>query len=124
MARSNSEDWIELAANTAVLATLATWEPHGWVGPVILNIAARWPVALEYSHHPIIAHALWRSRRDLHPSERMPRLDLTSVVERVRAEWGLVLPDPLDVIALAGKKPSSHISSASFARCCVGIPGP
>jgi hypothetical protein len=95
---SNHNYWIELAATTAVLAALALvdagcrWRTHADKRALI-------PVFL------LLGGAVWVARflglPQLPAPGSSPGLD--EIVNRVRAEPGPVLAQPLDVVALAGR---------------------
>jgi hypothetical protein len=95
---SNHNYWIELAATTSVLAAVALadagrrWRRYG-------DERALVPVVL------VLAGAVWAAHFLGLPAMPTPESSagLDEVVNRVRAEPGPVLAQPLDVVALAGR---------------------
>jgi hypothetical protein len=95
---SNHNYWIELAATTSVLAAVALaaagrrWRSHA-------DERALVPILL------VLAGAVWVAHFLGLPAIPTPESNagLDEVVNRVRAEPGPVLAEPLDVVALAGR---------------------
>jgi hypothetical protein len=102
---SNSNYWTELAASTAVLAAAGGWAARRWRG--LNGLAALLPAGALLGTLLAVVPALGPS---VVPVFSVPQAlrshtaGLESVVERVRAEPGPVLADPMDVLALAGKE--------------------
>jgi hypothetical protein len=100
--------WIELAAITAVLATLGTWtglrtravrwERARAVGPILLLVANVTVVTLLAGASARFGLSVLGSSPKATGAE-----ELISVIERVRSEPGEVSAEPLDVVVLAGR---------------------
>jgi hypothetical protein len=104
---SNHNYWIETAVSSAVLASLGVWEARRrWLGhgsvlavlPVLLLLVSAVSVMrfFEMPVLPVLSGAASKSDDQTAAFHQ--------VVERVRGEPRLVLADPLDVVALAGRE--------------------
>jgi hypothetical protein len=100
--------WIELGASTAVLATLAIWHSLGAYSDRLTRLLGYVPLWL------LLLDLVWIASRLLLDvpatlSELQTATDATqqsefqALVDRVRAEPGPVLADPLDVVVLADR---------------------
>jgi hypothetical protein len=102
---SNYNYWIELAASTAVLATIGTWDALRRRG--LWGAAPPLPAAVLLGSLLVVLPSLGRAAvpvLGLAEVEGSRAAELGPVVERVRAQPGPVLADPLDVVALADKE--------------------
>jgi hypothetical protein len=100
---SNSNYWIELAASTAVLASIGVWEARQW--PWLRGAAAPLPACVLLTSVVVALRPLGLPAVPLlnPPQAELPDVDLGPLIEQIRSEPGPVLADPLDVVALAGK---------------------
>ncbi len=103
---SNSNYWIELAAATSVLATAGTWSRLGHHGVHTSPSSARVPILLLGMNAVLVTPLIGSFARhlpDMLELREARSYELAGVVERVRAEPGEVLANPLDVVVLAGR---------------------
>ena len=97
--------WIELAASTAVLATLGLWNVGHWAlgkrGVVTWIVLADILVLTTISVST--ATAVFNNGGGLTGVSATTRTDFQRLVDVVRAQPGRVLADPLDEVVLAGR---------------------
>lgn len=107
---SNYNYWIELAAATAILASVHVWTSLCQPMARLRNLQrarALTPSLLLGAHlalvAPVAGASAFRGAAALWPNVAYAN-ELNEVIERVRSEVGDVLAEPLDVVALADKR--------------------
>lgn len=104
---SNFNYWIELAASTAILATLVIWDHLGRRGASLDSSRAALPSLLLGANAAVVLLGFGSAAvpvRSLLQAIPNPQPDFGNLVERVRSEPREVLADPPDVVVLAGRR--------------------
>jgi hypothetical protein len=103
---SNHNYWIELAAASAVLATIGVWTRLAQYQAGLSRGAAILPIVLLGVNAAIITPLIGSSARPLTDILRLRpsrSQEFGALVERVRSEPGEIMANPLDVVVLAGR---------------------